>query len=101
MFREDPDRYDDLYNPLTPWRSAVVVFLLSGAAVLGDVLDLPVLGRWGRRDGFEPLTLLFPFLAVALYLGFWTVWRIGSQNQKRKSRALRERLRGDALPPGD
>ena len=101
MFREDSDRYDDIINPFTPWRSAVVVFLLSGAAVLGDVLDLPIIGRWGRRDGFEPLTLLFPVLAMALYLVFWRVWRIGLRNQQRRSRALRERLRGDVLPPGD
>lgn len=101
MLREDLDRYDDVVNPLKPWRSAAVVFLSTGAVVLADVLDLPIAGGQGRRDGFDPVVLLYPFLAVALYLVFWTVWRIGSLNQKRKSRALRDRLRGDVLPPGD
>jgi len=101
MFREDLDRYDDIVNPLKPWRSAAVVFVVAWAVVLADILDLPFAGRMARADGFDPLILLFPFLVVALYLAFWTVWRIGSLNQKRKSRALRDRLRGDVLPPGD
>ena len=101
MFREDFDRYDDIVNPLKPWRSAAVIFLVAWAVVLAGILDLPFAGHLGRRGGFDPVILLFPFLAVALYLVFWTVWRIGSLNQKRKSRALRDRLRRDVLPPGD
>jgi hypothetical protein len=101
MFREDLDRYDDIVNPLKPWRSASVIFLVAWAVVLADILDLPFAGRMARTGGFDPLILLFPFLVVALYLAFWTVWRIGRLNQKRKSRALRDRLRVDALPPGD
>ena len=101
MFSEDLDRYYDIGNPLKHWRSAAVIFLVAGAVVLADILDLPFAGRMARTGGFDPLILLFPFLVVGLYLVFWTAWRIGSRNQKRRSRALRNRLGETALPPGD
>jgi hypothetical protein len=100
MFRQDPDRYDDLVNPLKPWRSAGLVFLLTWVVVLADVLDLPFIGSRGQRDGFDPIILAFPFVAVVVYLIFWTVWRGGAARQRRRSRDLRERLQ-DRAPSGD
>lgn len=96
MFDRDPDRYDDIVNPLKPWRSALLVFTVASAVVLLDVLDLPGAGVYGRQPGFDPLILGFPFLVTAAYFVFWTAWRIGAQRQRRRSRALRDRLRGQA-----
>ncbi len=98
MVQERLDRRDDVVDPLTPWRSAGLVFLVSWAVVLADALGLPFPVRFHRHAAFEPAMLLFPFIALAGYLTLWMFWRRGESRRKQRSRALRERLQG-APPP--
>lgn len=98
MFGPRPDRHDDTVDPLRPWRSASLVFLTSWAVVLADVLDLPIQGRAGRREGYEPVILWLPFLALAAYLALCTPWRLRERRARRAARALRAKLRDGAAP---
>ena len=100
MVQERPDRRDDVVNPLTPWRSAGLIFLAGWVVVLADALGLPFPVRFHRHAAFEPAMLLLPFIALAGYLTFWIIWRWGESRRKQRSRALRERLQG-APPPQD
>ncbi|ADG09694.1 hypothetical protein B7G68_06150 [Caulobacter segnis] len=101
MLRAQPDRHDDVVNPLRPWRSAVLIFLAGWAVVLADILDLPMQGRGARREGFEPAILWLPFLCVAAYLALWMAWSARDGHWKRRSRALRDRLRDEGASPQD
>ena len=97
MVQERLDRRDDVVNPLTPWRSAGLVFVAGWGVVLADALGWPFPGRFHRHEGFAPAMLLFPFIALAGYLTFWTFWRWGERRRRQQSRALSERLQG--APP--
>src|SRR3989338_3128405 len=99
MVQERLDRRDDVVNPLTPWRSAGLIFLAGWAGVLADALGLSFPVRFHRQAVFEPAMLLLPFIVLAGYLTFWIIWRRGESRRKRRSRALRERLQGAAPPP--
>lgn len=93
MRPEDSDRNDDLINPLTPWASMALIFVVGWGVVLLDALDVP--GRYGRGPGLNRFSLLLPVLAVAGYWVFWMAWRLAERRQRRRSRARRAMLGHD------
>ncbi len=89
--RQNDSQDDDLINPLTPWRSMVLIFVCGWGAVLLDLLgarDMP--GRYGH--GFNPLFLALPFVAVAGYWVFWTAWKVAQRRHRREARERRAQL---------
>ncbi len=96
MKQDDSDQRDDIINPLKPWRSMAVVFLLSWVAVLLDALDVP-LRRFGGAPGLHPIALLAPFLVVLAYAALWTAWKAAQRRQQRRSRERRAMLGHDRL----
>ena len=89
MRHEDSDDNDDILNPMTPWRSAALIFVSAwGAVLLGPFLP-------GSYAGFRPWHLLLPFLAVAGYWALWMAWRIAQRRQQYLSRERRVALGRD------